>query len=201
MKAKTELQKAKDLQVKALKSNDPKTTDNAHKQIVVAKDAEAAAHCAQGKAEASAHAAAKQTKLVHHAEKIKKHQAHVAVIAHEQDKKTAAVTVHDQHEASKAKVTHHQADKIHRDKAECKVSCPVPKATGSKDLPVCRPAKPEAHEEEKESHSDKKHAPHSASIAELEESYRRRNGLGEYRRRNGLGEENYRRRNGLASSY
>ena len=89
-----------------MKSNDPKTTDNAHKLIVVAKDAEAAAHCAQGKAEASAHAAAKQTKLVHHAEKIKKHQAHVAVIAHEQDKKTAAVTVHDQHEASKAKVTH-----------------------------------------------------------------------------------------------
>jgi len=108
-------------------------------------------------------------------------------------------------------VTHHQAAKIHRDKPQCKVSCPVPKS--KKDLPVCKPAEPAAHEEEKESsHSDKKHAPHSASIAELEESYRRRNGLGEYRRRNGLGEadyrrrnglgeENYRRRNGLASSY
>ena len=81
---------------------------------------------------------------------------------------------------------------------------------------MCRPAKPAAAHEDKESHhhkeaahedkeshhhKEKKHAPHSESIAELEESYRRRNGLGEFRRRNGLGEENYRRRNGLASSY
>ena len=73
MKAKTELQKAKDLQGKALKSNERKDSEAAHKQIVVAKNAEAEAHCSQGKAEASAHAAAKQTKLVHHAEKIKKH--------------------------------------------------------------------------------------------------------------------------------
>jgi len=29
-----------------LKSNDPKDSEAAHKQIVVAKDAEAAAHCA-----------------------------------------------------------------------------------------------------------------------------------------------------------
>jgi hypothetical protein len=55
-----------------LKSNEPKDSESAHKQIIVAKHAEAAAHCAQGKAEASAHAAAKQTKLVHHAELIKK---------------------------------------------------------------------------------------------------------------------------------
>ena len=55
-----------------MKSNDPKDSADAHKQIVVAKNAEADAHCAQGKAEASAHAAAKQTKLVHHAEHIKK---------------------------------------------------------------------------------------------------------------------------------
>jgi hypothetical protein len=59
LKAKTELQKAKDLQAHALKSNDPKDSEAAHKQIIVAKNAEAAAHCAQGKAEASAHAAAK----------------------------------------------------------------------------------------------------------------------------------------------
>lgn len=66
------------------------------------------------------------------------------------------------------------------------MSCPVPKTVGDeKDLPTCKPAKPAA--------------PHSESIAELDDSYRRRNGLGEYRRRNGLGE--YRRRNGLASTF
>lgn len=73
MKAKHELEKAKDAQAKALKSTDPKDSQKAHHQIIVAKNAEAEAHCAQGKAEASAHAAAKQTKLVHHAEGIKKH--------------------------------------------------------------------------------------------------------------------------------
>jgi len=95
VKAKGELQKAKDLQSKALKSNDPKDSEAAHHQIVVAKSAEADAHCAQGHAEASAHAAAKQTKLVHHAEHIKLHQAHVAAVAHDTDKHTAEVVVHD----------------------------------------------------------------------------------------------------------
>lgn len=58
--------------MKALKSNDPKDLEAAHKQIIVAKKAEADCDCAKGKAKASAHAAAKQTTLVHHAEKVKK---------------------------------------------------------------------------------------------------------------------------------
>jgi hypothetical protein len=109
--------------------------------------------------------------------------AHVAVVAHHEDIKTAHVVVHDQHEASKAKVTHHQASKIHRDKPQCKVSCPVPKVEHTKDLPVCRPATPEHHEDhddkddKKSVDHEKKHAPHSESIAELDNSYRRRNGL------------------------
>ena len=90
-----------------MKSNDPKDSAAAHKQIIVAKNAEADAHCAQGKAEASAHAAAKQTKLVHHAEHIKKSQAHIAAVAHHSDVKTAESVVKDQHKAAKATVTHH----------------------------------------------------------------------------------------------
>lgn len=57
MKEHTELLKAKDLQKKALKSNDSKDIVAAHKQIVVAKDAEAECNCAKGKAKASAHSA------------------------------------------------------------------------------------------------------------------------------------------------
>ena len=55
-----------------MKSNDSKDLEAAHKQIIVAKKAEADCDCAKGKAKASAHAAAKQTTLVHHAEKVKK---------------------------------------------------------------------------------------------------------------------------------
>jgi hypothetical protein len=57
LKKHTEVQKAKDLEKKALKSNDSKDIEAAHKQIVVAKEAEAECNCAKGKAEASAHSA------------------------------------------------------------------------------------------------------------------------------------------------
>tara|TARA_B110001450_G_scaffold19154_1_gene17591 strand:- start:160 stop:318 length:159 start_codon:yes stop_codon:yes gene_type:complete len=48
---------------------------------------------------------------------------------------------------------------------------------------VCRPATPEHHDDhddkddKKSVDHEKKHAPHSESIAELDNSYRRRNGL------------------------
>jgi hypothetical protein len=60
-------------------------------------------------------------------------------------------------------------------------------------MPVCKPATPAAHEDS-QNKSEEKHAPHSESIAELEDAYGSRFGLGKYRRFNGLGEENYRRR-------